>query len=302
MWFLAIGAVVVKMDLSFLFLIFLRNLFRNKGLLCIFLKNLFCKTNKIKINKLQIWVGDICTLRCKHCSQLFPFLKEHKLYNIDEQIKYLDKILSVCDVNSLHIIGGEPYTNKDIYKLIEYVAIHNKGKKNKIISNGTIIPDKNTTKYLKKYKNDIFTTVSYYECKKEHQNKFIQHFKDNGIPCFVIDDDLASWFFMGTNTQKRITSMQVVKNNFSACWDRTCYTLADGELSLCPRMHNSYKIFNHKKPFFEYIPAKLIHNNKIGKALLQTVFDSTQPREACFYCYGLSTINKCKVPRGEQIV
>ncbi len=257
------------------------------NLFYIFLKNLLNllidKNKKIKFNKLQVWVGDVCSLKCKHCSQLFPYLKEHKFYDIDKQIEYLDKILSVCEVDSLHIIGGEPFTNKNIYKLIEYIATNNSGKKNKIVSNGTIIPDEKTTEYLKKYRNDIFTTISHYDCAKEQQNKVIQHFEKNEIPYVIINEDIAHWFFMGTDKQEKLTDKQLIEQNFANCWDKSCYTLADGELSICPRMHNSFKIFKHKKPFFEYIKASSIKNNLIGKALLLTVFDSTYPREACLY-------------------
>lgn len=273
-----------------------------------FLKNLYKYRNKkIKLEKLQVWVGQTCNLRCKNCSQLFPYIK-HRLYDIDVVIDQLKKVLVFCEVDSIHIIGGEPFTNKEIYKLIEYICEKNPNGKNKIVSNGTIIPQNNTLNVLQKYNKQIFVTVSCYDALKDKQDVFAKKLEEYNITCQKICDENFKWFFVGDTSMKEIKGAKRIQRNFDACWDRTCVTIADGELSICPRMHNSYTVFKHSKKKIEHLPINKFlsaPSNKlfatVKKALIATCLTTKTFREACRYCYGVSSINNMYCNRGEQL-
>lgn len=274
--------------------------FRGLTYLRTFINALFKYRNKkIPMEKLQIWVGQTCTLRCKNCSQLFPYINQ-RLYDIDLVIRDTKKLLKHCEPTALHIIGGEPFTNKEIWKLIEFVATQNPKQPNKIISNGTIIPDELTLKTLEKYKDDIYITISGYENAKDRQSAFKKVCDERGIKCRIINED-SPWFYMGDKTMKRIKDKSAVFKNFTACWDKSCHTVADGELSVCPRMHNSPEIFKHEKPFIENLAIKNIKGGLISRALIATCLTENTYREACHYCYGVSGINNIYCVRAEQL-
>lgn len=265
-----------------------------------FFKNLFLyKNKKLHVEKLQIWTGQTCTLKCKNCSQLFPYITP-KIYDIENVINNAKKVLKHCDVESLHIIGGEPFTNKDIYKLIEFVATKNPNQPNKIITNGTILPNEQTLNILEKYKKDIYITISSYNCAKDRQQRFKDLCNAKGIKCVMIDEE-TPWFYLGNSSMTEIKNKENIIQNFNACWDKTCFTIADKELSICPRMHNSPEIFKHKKWFIENLALKYIKPNLFSRALIATCFSNRTYREACKYCYGVSNINKLYCVRGEQI-
>lgn len=266
----------------------------------IFFKNLFLlKNKKLNLKKLQIWTGQTCTLKCKNCSQLFPYITP-KIYDIDKVIEDTKKVLKHCTVDSLHIIGGEPFTNKEIYKLIEFVSVQNPNKPNKIITNGTILPNEETLKTLEKYKNDIYITISGYNCVNERQVKFKDLCDSKGIKCRIITED-TPWFYLGNSSMTEIEDREKIAQNFDACWDRTCYTIADGELTICPRMHNSPEIFKHKKLGVEYLPINFLKFGLFSKALISACLSDETYRESCKYCYGVSCINNLYCVRAEQI-
>lgn len=267
-----------------------------------FLKNIIKYRNKkIYMQKLQIWTGQTCTLKCKNCSQLFPYIKP-KLYNVDKVIGDAKKILKYSDVNAIHIIGGEPFTNKDIAKLIEFIAKVNPKKPNKIITNGTIIPQSSVLEIMQKYKDDIYVTVSDYPHISKQQKKFKETLERYNIRCSIVNG-VKKWFYCGNNTQEEIKDANAIYRNFDACWDRSCYTIADGKLSICPRMHNSPQVFHKEKQMFiEHLPIKILGKiNPFSKALIATSLSAKTYREACKHCLGVSKINNLFCERGEQI-
>ena len=272
----------------FLFLKFLR----------LFCLNLFTYRNKrVPVGKFQIWVGKKCTLKCKNCSQLFPYFNG-ELYDLDDVIRNLQKVLPLCEVDSFHIVGGEPFFNKDIYKLIDFVCKQKHKSKNKVISNGTIIPSAVVLDVLRKYAKQIFVTVSLYECAAENQARF----KD---ACFANDIDCQEvtpvWHYVGDPGMKEITDLEAIKKNYQHCWDKSCKTFAKDTLSVCPRMQNSSLFFSHRAFFIENLHVKYIPQNFIGRALVATCFDESFHRNACRYCHGVSAASGVRVFVAEQL-
>lgn len=268
-----------------------------------FFKNILKYSNKkICVDKLQVWVGQSCSLRCKNCSQLFPYIKQ-RIYDIDDVINDLKIALEFIDPKSIHIIGGEPFMNPNIGKLVEFVCMANSGKPNKIVSNGTIVIKDDLAKLLGENNENIFVTISNYPIVKEKQEKFYKKMQKYNVRTeYVITDD--HWFYMGNPDEKEIKDPKILKRNFLACWDRSCYTLAEGVLSICPRMHNSPLIEQHKNEkyyFIEHLPIRKIYKNVIGRALVATCLTKKTYRESCKYCWGLSNMSNIKVAKAEQI-
>lgn len=265
-----------------------------------FIKNLFeYGFQKIKLKKIQVWVGQTCTLKCKNCSQLFPYIK-HRIYDINTVISELEYALKFIEPEEIHIIGGEPFTNPNIDSLINYIASVNPNKNNKIISNGTIIPSEKVLESLSKNASSFFIAVSDYPVAAKRQEEFVNKLKDIIKIKFIENEN---WYYLGNNTQEEIKGDKNLQSNFEACWDRTCHTIADGKLSICPRMHNSPLVFkNENKMFIEHLQIKNIPNNFIGRALVATCLTQKTYREACRHCYGVSNRNNLFCEKAEQLV
>lgn len=271
-----------------------------------FIKNLFKYRNKkVKCKKLQVWVGQVCTLKCKNCSQLFPYIKQY-LYDINKVINNLACVLKYVEAEEIHIIGGEPFSHPKVHELINFICKNNPNKNNKIVSNGTIIPEQVTIETLVKNKDSFFVSLSSYDCVKEKQKLFKETIINYGIPFMTVLEDSDKWFYLGDPNQKEIKGEKTIKNNFQACHDRTCFTLADGVLSIYPRMHNSPLIKREGKQekvmFIEHLPInKMPLIGFIARALIATCFSENTYRESCRFCYGVSGINNLYCEKAEQL-
>ena len=105
---------------------------------------------KNKIRFLVLWVGSKCTLKCRDCCNLIPYL-EQKTYSVDSIINNINYITQDMEIELLQIQGGEPFTHKHISEIIEKCAMNNHIHKIEIASNGTILPNEDTIKVIKKY-------------------------------------------------------------------------------------------------------------------------------------------------------
>lgn len=85
--------------------------------------------------KVFISITDNCNLRCKHC---FGDYTNGRNMNIEQFKALLNKLKSIGTYR-LGITGGEPFSNPDIYKILEE-AIKEKFKV-QITTNGTLITD-----------------------------------------------------------------------------------------------------------------------------------------------------------------
>ena len=72
----------------------------------IFLKNLYkYRKKKVRLSFLEVWVGQTCTLKCRDCCHLIPYVKP-AIFNIESLIEDCKKIFELCEVDFFSILGG----------------------------------------------------------------------------------------------------------------------------------------------------------------------------------------------------
>ena len=63
----------------------------------------------------------------------------------------LDKIMSVIDsIDEFRVLGGDPFMNKEMYKVINKLDAYNSGARIAIYTNGQIIPRGENLECLRK--------------------------------------------------------------------------------------------------------------------------------------------------------
>jgi sulfatase maturation enzyme AslB (radical SAM superfamily) len=106
--------------------------------------------DRLCIGKLEINVSEACTLKCKDCSYLMQYYQHPQNVNIQYLKNVLDRLLSVVDrVSEFRLLGGEPFLNQELYKLIDAYYNHAKVGIIDIHTNGTIIPTQRVLDSLK---------------------------------------------------------------------------------------------------------------------------------------------------------
>lgn len=145
-----------------------------------------------------------CTFRCKYCNLLVPYFKEEEHYDYDEKdiLRDFEAYFRVVDyVASWSIMGGEPLLNRHLSKIIEsvYKKFGERIGYIQVISNGSLIPDKELLNVMKECKVRMrlsdYTHALPYE---KRLSEVKQCLEDNGIPYDMSIYD--QWRDVGTNT------------------------------------------------------------------------------------------------------
>lgn len=140
------------------------------------------RTNRNMLNIVQVntAVTTWCSLNCKKCNMFMSHYDNNKRhhYTFQEMKQDVDILLKFVDYVFLYsFLGGEPFLNKELKKIVEYVGetYPNKIGKLGLTTNGTIIPDEDTLKILKRY-NVMISVSDYTACVpyKEKLEKFLK--------------------------------------------------------------------------------------------------------------------------------
>lgn len=131
--------------------------------------------NRQQINIIQVntAVTTFCTLNCTNCNMFMPYYKERKIYDFYELKTDMDLLMQYVDyVFCYSFLGGEPFLNKELYKIIDYAGTKYKEKIGRlaITTNGTVIPDDKTMEVLRK--NNVHINVSDYTNSVDYKDKF----------------------------------------------------------------------------------------------------------------------------------
>lgn len=86
-----------------------------------------------------------CNLKCRMCHQLERRKSDYRELTIKESKLLIDN-LDDAGIKSLLLVGGEIFVRTDIFEIIEYLK--NKGIECNIITNGTLINEKNIERLL----------------------------------------------------------------------------------------------------------------------------------------------------------
>ena len=193
------------------------------------------KKNTIRF--LVLWVGTSCTLRCRDCCNLIPYMPQTS-YDEEEIFKNLEYITKDIKIDTLQIQGGEPFTHKNIGKIIEYCANNTQISKIEIASNGTILPDDDTICILKKYSEKVCIRFSEYKCTENKRNLIVEKLKNKGIKAIEYDFvyGTGEWFDLGDLDTVKEIDRKEIKITYDKCPNKSCWTLAQNLFAGCGRM------------------------------------------------------------------
>ncbi len=260
------------------------------------------RRKKVKLSFLEVWVGQRCTLKCRDCMHMIPYVKS-QVYDIDELISDCKKIFSLCEVDFLSVLGGEPFTNKELYRFLEFVAACDNIKDGKLITNGTILPDEKTLAAIKGLNNKLDVRLDQYPGTDERVSHFYKIMQDNGIRCTLMRHSVweeMRWKWVSCPTQQMVPS-RASKKLYSECALKACYTMANGEFTVCPRGITTESVFGMKKNIFENVPVRKLKNNLFSRAWIATSISSNFYKDYCRYCLGLAVSNPFSIDPGIQL-
>lgn len=247
---------------------------------------------KPSVPNLDFMLNSKCTLNCEKCCSLMPmYTKEASFCEDFESFKiHLDNLLkSVHHISRLQILGGEPFLNREIGKMIEYASKKRQIESIVTITNGTIVPEDKILNIYKKYKHKNYVDISDYseELPGIKTDEVYDAIKNKAIPVFKSSYE---WFERG-DIYKQNRNIADLKKMMASCWQHNCLVYAMGEFHLCSRSVAIKRILQDFPQ--DYI---LVSNQNAAKEIAKMY--CKEYIEACDYCH---TRNDIKIPRGIQL-
>lgn len=254
-----------------------------------------CLNRKVEIPFFDLNVNNVCTLKCKRCDQGIPYLDNKCKYNATEIISNMKLLFRYVDyIYQIGILGGEPFINKDLAKVINWCASSEKIGSIIVVTNGTIFPNDDILKSLKSKK--IILGISWYPIKDDSNRiKLMEYCERHSIHYHIRKDD---WLDFGDFRTSRNYSKEQMEKTFANCFLNKCVQYNDGVLYRCTKTHllKDQKIDTPEK--WETIAVKDIKTRKHMKIALRK-FYSLKTLRACNYCNTGDALTS--IPLGEQL-
>lgn len=191
---------------------------------------------KLYMHHLNLQVTYNCTYKCKDCSLYIPFIKDDKELIYNDIIKNIDIYFNWVDfVQELHLIGGEPLLNKDLFRIIKHIRNKYYGKVGElaIATNGSIIPSEELIQVAKE--NNVLFIISDYSKSpvfnlKNKIPKLCEILKENNIDFRIGNKNI--WFDFGNIMENKYCDIERLKKHFSDCFFRN-RVMYNGKLYYC---------------------------------------------------------------------
>jgi organic radical activating enzyme len=243
-------------------------------------------------------VGQSCTLKCIHCCEAVPYLKEHSFVDLDTIVSDVSAVArSSRFLKFVELIGGEPFLHPDFERLlISLLGIKNIGYI-KMFTNGTVVPSDSLCRILKN--NRIMLQMSNYE----HQvsGRLLdnimatrQKLAEQGIRYVFAPHpewlDFSSFDLHHTDEKKP-------RRAFHHCQLMNCHRLYRGVLFRCPHQYAGIQLGELEKHPVECLDIHNLDARGLAEAL--TDFENVEYIDACRYC--LLPFDAPVVPAGEQL-
>jgi len=238
----------------------------------------YLTNNKKFLHSVDIVISEKCSLNCKDCSNLMQYYKNAQNINYEMIVDDFEKLTQKMDhIFEVRLIGGEPFMNKDIYKIIDYF-IDNKKITNLVVYTNATIPLK--AELMKKFSTPklVFSITDYGNLSKNTQ-KVIDILIEEKIPHRSMPPN--NWTDSAViKDQKR--SEEGMIDIFKKCCGKNLFTIMYGKLYRCPFVSNAERL--HAIPYNK--------NNGVSlDASLEEIINYTSDIKyipACNFCNGRS--------------
>lgn len=233
---------------------------------------------------IECFITTKCNLKCKHCSNLIPYIEKRKHMPFVDFKRDLDTFLAQIDrLYRLKIHGGEVFLHPELCDIIVYADGLKKIKSIRIATNGTILPSEKVLKTLAKSK--VVVQISDYPIFSGKVEQTIKMFEAHGVKYVFLQGQ--KWQNMG-EIKKRAT------NRFESCSISRCTSLYRGKIYICSRAAMMEEQGCH---FYDGID--IASDKKDFRAEILRLYRGAHSK-ACFYCDGDTEFAK-EIPAGEQL-
>ena len=248
------------------------------------LKNDYLKEGKLHVKAIDIQVTERCSLKCQDCSNLMQYYDRPQ--NSEEQVMFdsIERFMSCVDtLDEFRVIGGDPFMNKELFKVVNKLATYEKNKKIVIYTNAKIVPKNENLDCLRNDKILVYIT-NYGRDSIAHDALVDVLIKENiNYSTFKC----TTWLDCGRIMPDSKKSQEALEHQFENCCVSDLTSLLHGKIYRCPFSANASNL--------EAIPKNATDEvNLLDKNLsiaelreqIKTLLYEKKSITACSFCNG----------------
>lgn len=260
--------------------------------------------NLLYVSNLNINITEYCSLKCRKCSALNPYIKD-KIHLSKEQVqKILDLYFKWIDeVSILGLIGGDAMVHPQFNDILELVGERYYGRQVhhiEVYSNAVILPDERCLKLFQKY-NVIYRFTDYGDacCGKQRPKEITEILDKNGISYDWARFD--KWSDCGYPQESNGIPTEKLRAFYEDCDRRSCQGLLGTKLFYCGMAIGAQRTGYCEAAETDYIDLSREDLNKKELMEFMLGYNERGYIEYCKKCNGGPNINRRYVVPGEQL-
>jgi len=194
--------------------------------------------NELFLRSVDLVITEKCSLKCKDCSNLMQYYEKPVDVGIDEISRDFEVLASnVNHIFEVRLIGGEPFMNKDIYKILDYLySVPNVSKI--VVYSNAMIPIKPEFQKLLTHEKLVFSLTDYGNLAK-NTPKVVAQLEALGASYRLHPPE--NWTDSGQIYDFKRTDPEMV-SLFESCCGKNLLTLSEGKLYRCPFSANADRL------------------------------------------------------------
>ena len=247
------------------------------------------------VSHIDIVVTERCSMKCRDCANLMQFYHKPKNVDINLLFKSMDRYMDCVDqLYEFRVIGGDPFMNKEMYKVINKAVEYKNVESVVIYTNAKIIPRGENLECLKN-KKVILQITDYGSSAAANTWNYIGTRHDEIVKLLTssnikfVSERVTKWDDIGSLKFIQETPKQLQKK-FNDCCANDLFSLLHGVLYKCPvSAHGTnLKAFSYDSKYdgVDLADDKISIKN-LRKKLIDFYYNNNY-LTACSYCKGRS--------------
>lgn len=186
---------------------------------------------------LDVVVTEACSMKCQDCSNLMQYYAKPRHSDLDLLASAVDRIMdSVDGIYEFRVLGGEPFVNPRVHRVIEQLVAYEVVEKVVVYTNGTIVPRGANLDCLRNEK--VVVEITNYG---QHSKKFDALQETLATEGITHLSKIPVWTDSGRIRYVE-RSAEVLDDMFHNCCVNDIVTLLNGKLYRCPFSANAHNL------------------------------------------------------------
>ena len=257
----------------------------------------YITNGKLNLKTIDIQVTEKCSLKCKDCNNLMQYYEKPKDSDMDVLLKSIDRFMQCIDnLDEFRVLGGDPFMNKELYKVINKLVTYEKCKRVIVYTNAKILPKGENLNCLKN-KKVVLDITNYGEICTAHL-KLVELAEKENIAFSTVR--CTEWLDSGRILPYSGKSEKELENLFNGCQQSDLISLLHGKLYRCPFSANGVNL--KAIPQNDSDEVNLINDNLSVNELREQIKKLCYDKKyltACSYCNG-KDVSTLRIPSATQ--